>query len=122
MELSLSLFILSLTIAIIAPLVVVRYLRPILIRVLNGLCDADGSAEFWVRCVYILAVSGTLLLVLLLGDFNQGTTTIDALRRALVCVFLGVFITVAMVSRNVWGRVQVMLARQNADATVERGV
>jgi hypothetical protein len=118
MSMSLSLFLVSVAIAIVAPLVVVRYLRPILVKVLQGLCDADGGAEFWVRCAYILAVSGTLLLVLVFGEFGEDVTMVDALRRAFVCVFLGVFVTVSMIARNIWSQVRVVLARSQAPVTV----
>ena len=39
------LFLLSLFIAVVGPLVAINYLKPILTTVLQSLCNADGSAE-----------------------------------------------------------------------------
>lgn len=105
-----ALFLLSLLIAFIGPLLAITYLRPILIKVLRTLCDAEGGAEFWVRSAYLLAICGTLLLMLSFGEFHEGAYTIDTLRRALWLVFAGIFTTIAFISRQVWGQVSVMLA------------
>lgn len=120
-----TLFLLSLLIAIAGPLVAITYLKPILIKVLRTLCDADGGAEFWVRSAYLLAVCGTLLLMLSFGEFRQEASTIDTLRRALWLVFAGVFTTVAVISRQVWGQVSSMLtgkslSRQAAERAAAR--
>ena len=39
-----TLFLISLALAVLGPLIAVTYLRPILTRVLGSLCDADGGA------------------------------------------------------------------------------
>ncbi len=104
-----TLFLLSLSIAIIGPLLAISYLKPILIKVLQSLCNAEGGAEFWVRSAYLLAVCGTLLLMLTFGEFREEASVVDTLRRALWLVFAGVFTTVAMISRQVWGQVRTML-------------
>lgn len=104
-----TLFLLSLTIAVIGPLLAISYLKPILIKVLQSLCNAEGGAEFWVRSAYLLAVCGTLLLMLTFGEFREEARVVDTLRRALWLVFAGVFTTVAMISRQVWGQVRTML-------------
>lgn len=104
-----TLFLLSLTIAVIGPLLAISYLKPILIKVLQSLCNAEGGAEFWVRSAYLLAVCGTLLLMLTFGEFREEASVVDTLRRALWLVFAGVFTTVAMISRQVWGQVRTML-------------
>lgn len=110
-----SLFLLALSIAILGPIVAISYLRPILHKVMVGLCDAQGGAEFWIRCAYLLAVSGTLLLMLSFGQFDQGSNIVDSIRRSLWLVFAGVFVTVAIISRNVWSQVSAMLERKSAD-------
>jgi hypothetical protein len=104
-------FLASLAVAVAAPLLALAWLRPILLRVLHGLCDAEGSAEFWIRCATLLAVTGTLLLVMVFGDFDAGATLVAALRRVLFLTFAGVFASVALISRNVWNQ-----ARANAAA------
>lgn len=104
-----TLFLLSLLIAVVGPLVAISYLKPILIKVLQSLCNAEGGAEFWVRSAYLLAVCGTLLLMLSFGEFREEASIVDTLRRALWLVFAGVFTSVAMISRQVWGQVRDML-------------
>ena len=97
-------FLASLAAAAVAPALALAYLRPILLRVLRGLCDAEGTAEFWIRCATLLAVTGTLLLVMVFGDFGTGATLVDALRRVLFLTMSGVFVSVALISRNVWNQ------------------
>lgn len=101
-----ALFLLSLLIAVLGPIVAVSYLRPILLKVLRSFCDADGGAEFWVRSAYLLAVSGTVFMSLVFGQFDAGATPVDTLRRALLVVIAGVFVTVAFIATRVWGQVQ----------------
>jgi hypothetical protein len=101
---------LSLTLAVVGPLLAITYLRPILIRVLRSLCDADGGAEFWMRSAYLLAVCGTMLLMLSFGEFREDASVVDTLRRALWLVFAGVFITVGIIAKQVWAQVREILA------------
>ena len=112
------LFLVSIAIAILGPIVAISYLRPILVKVLVSLCDAEGGAEFWIRCAYLLAICGTLLLMLTFGLFEENTTLVDSLRRSLWLVMAGVFATVALISRNVWAQVRMWLARQDMAAAV----
>lgn len=109
-----TLFLISLALAVLGPLVAVTYLRPILMRVLRSLCDADGGAEFWIRSAYLLAVCGTLLLMLSFGEFREGASVVDTLRRALWLVFAGVFTTVAIISQQVWSQVRALLSANQA--------
>ena len=87
-----------------------RSLKPILLKVLRMLCDAEGGAEFWIRCAYLLAVSGTLLLMLSFGEFDERHSLVDTVRRSLWLVLAGVFVTVALISRNVWTQVRQWVA------------
>lgn len=114
-----NLFFVSLFIALIGPIIAITYLKPILYKVLRMLCDADGGAEFWIRCAYLLAVSGTLLLMLTFGEFNEKNDVIDAVRRSLWLVMAGVFVTVAIISRNVWTQVRQWLAAQELAAHLQ---
>lgn len=107
-----NLFFVSLLIALVGPVIAITYLRPILYKVLRMLCDADGGAEFWIRCAYLLAVSGTLLLMLTFGEFSDRHDVVDTVRRSLWLVLAGVFLTVAIISRNVWTQVRQWLAAQ----------
>ena len=116
---SANLFFVSLLIALIGPVVAITYLKPILYKVLRMLCDADGGAEFWIRCAYLLAVSGTLLLMLTFGEFNDRSSVIDTVRRSLWLVLAGVFVTVAIISRNVWMQVRQWVAAQELAAHIQ---
>jgi hypothetical protein len=114
---SLSLFALSLIIGVAGPVIAVSYLRPILVKVLVGLCDADGGAEFWVRSAYLLAVCGTVLLMLSFGRFEPQVDVVTSLQRSLWLVFAGVFMTIAFIATKVWRQVQDLLqARRLAAA------
>ena len=115
----LSIFFASLAAAILAPILALAYLRPILIRVLRGLCDAEGTAEFWIRCATLLSTSGTMLLVMLAGEFGPEVTMVDALRRVLFLTMSGVFASVAIISRNVWNQARPAAAASSA-ATAAR--
>ena len=99
-----TVFLVSLACAVAAPILAIAYLRDILRRVLEGLCNADGTAEFWIRCATLLAVTGSVVLLLLFGDFDAGTSIAQALRRCLFLVMAAVFASVAMISRNVWNQ------------------
>jgi hypothetical protein len=112
----LSLFLMAVVIGTTAPVIAVAYLKPILTQVLRTLCDAPGGAEFWIRCAYVLAVSGTMLLMLVFGEFREGASPVDALRKALGVVFAGVFVTVAIISRNVWTQVRAWLVQRQEAA------
>jgi len=114
-----TLFFVSLWIALVGPIVAITYLKPILYKVLRMLCDADGGAEFWIRCAYLLAVSGTLLLMLSFGEFSDRSSAIDAMRRSLWLVMAGVFATVAIISRNVWTQVRQWIAAKELAAHVK---
>ena len=107
-------FLISLACAIAAPILAIAYLRGILRRVLDGLCNADGSAEFWIRCATLLATTGSVLLLMLFGDFDERTPLALALRRCLILTMTAVFASVAIISRNVWNqaRVQAFVAQQ----------
>ncbi len=96
------LFLLCLFVAVAAPLLAIAYLRGILRRVLDGMCPAEGSAEFWIRCATLLATSGSVLLLLLFGHLESGMSVAEALRRALMPTLGAVFVSVALIARNVW--------------------
>ena len=97
-------FLISLACAIAAPILAIAYLRGILYRVLDGLCNADGTAEFWIRCATLLATTGSVVLLMLFGDFDEGTPLASALRRCLILTMAAVFASVAIISRNVWNQ------------------
>ena len=111
-----------LALAVAGPLAAMRYLRPILMQTIGRLCD-DGqgsgpiAADFWTRAAYVLAISGTALLVLLWGDFDA-IHPMQALRRGLLLVSGGVFASVAFIAFNVWQHVAALLAARRPPGAV----
>ncbi|RZI62646.1 MAG: hypothetical protein EOP37_01435 [Rubrivivax sp.] len=116
---------LSLLIAAAAPLLALRYLRTILLQVLTMICDARGGAEFWWRVTNVLALCGSVLLMLTFGNGDQPDVNwSDFLRRTLWLVTAGIFVSVAIVANQVWSNVQAMLrerARVSAPAAAAAG-
>ena len=102
----LSLFLASLCIAAAAPVLAVRYLQPILLRVLVQLCPGDAAAAFWLRCCYLLALCGSVVLMLLFGHFDPEQSAVAVARRTLLLVTGGVFFSVMFISRGVWSQVR----------------
>lgn len=98
---------LNLLIALVLPplvvVAVVAYLRPVLGAVLTELCGSPDGAEFWLRCLLLLATSASWVATLAFGatdgDFEH------MLRRQLLLVAGGVFVSVAWVARGVWRRI-----------------
>jgi len=98
---------LSLLIAVIGPVLALRYLRGILLKVIALLCpEGGGGAEFWWRSINVLALCGSLLLMLVFGpdDSIQGLT--ELLRRSLLLVTLAVFVSTAIVTSRIWRGVE----------------
>jgi len=100
----------TLLIAIAGPLVALRYLRSILVQVITLLCPSSGSAEFWWRVVNVLALCGSLLLMLVFGPGNDVHDVSELLRRSLMLVTLAVFVSVAFVTSRIWRGVERQLA------------
>jgi hypothetical protein len=91
-------FAITLALAVVGPLLALRYLQPILLR---SQCPEGGDgADFWLRSAQVLAVSGTLLLALSFGNYRA--ELLPALERALWLVAAGTFSTVAFITRQVW--------------------
>ena len=103
---------LSLLIAIVGPLLALRYLRSILLKVIGFLCPSSGSAEFWWRSINVLALCGSLVLMLVFGPVDELMNFNELLRRSLLLVTLSVFVSVAIVTSRVWRGVE----RQSAVA------
>lgn len=115
MTLELFLTSLALTLAVVGAALL--YLRGITRRVLRELCPTDAGAEFWLRTADVLALAGSLILVLAFG--GAAGTTADAvvqLRLTLGLALAGVFIAVVLVSSNVWRNAGVSKAAGGAEA------
>ena len=89
------------------------YLRRVTRNVLMELCErSEISAEFWLRTANVLALTGSLMLVLMFGKTSGDW--VDCVRITLILALIGVFITVMFVSSNIWRRVAVATTATNA--------
>lgn len=78
------------------------YLRGITRRVLVARCGTDIGAEFWLRSADVLALAGSLTLVLAFGGVLPGADWVQQLRLVLGLALTGVFVTVVLVASSVW--------------------
>jgi hypothetical protein len=62
-----------------------------------------------------------LLLMLSFGEFREGATVVDTLRRALWLVLAGVFGTVWFITRQVWGQVREVINLCQSPAMPQAG-
>lgn len=100
---TLELFFMSLGLTLAVVGAALLYLRGITRRVLRELCQTDSGAEFWLRTADVLALAGSLILVLVFGGAAGSTAdAVVQLRLTLGLALGGVFIAVVLVSSNVW--------------------
>ncbi len=84
---------------------VIAYLRGILRCMLLEICDRQPQrAEFWVRLLDMMMLIAPVILMMLFGT-DQGSG-FAVLRRALLLVLIGQFISLAIVGRTIWGFLQ----------------
>lgn len=100
-----SLFFANLALALTVTTIAMLYLRRATRKVILELCHTDAGAEFWLRSTDVMAYSGVLLLVVLLGDMS-GTDWARSLRTTLSLTLAGLFFTVMFVASNVWTTVR----------------
>lgn len=103
---SIELFVtsLALTLAVVATALI--YLRGITRRVLQELCASEAGAEYWLRTTDVLALAGSLVLVIAFGGAMPGGDPIAQIRLTLGLALAGVFIAVVFVSSSVWRNVR----------------
>lgn len=78
------------------------YLRGITHRVLLAQCGSEAGADFWLRSADVLALAGSLILVLVFGGTLPGADWVQQARLVLGLALAGVFVTVVLVARSVW--------------------
>ncbi len=78
------------------------YLRDITRRVLMQQCGSDTGAEFWLRSADVLALTGSLILVLAFGGVAPNADWVQQVRLVLGLALTGIFITVVLVASGVW--------------------
>lgn len=94
---------LALTLGVVG--VALLYLRPITRSVLVELCHTEVAAEFWLRSSDVLALAGSLILVLGFGGTLPNAEPVTQLRLVLGLALTGVFLTVVIVGSSVWRNV-----------------
>lgn len=90
------------------------YLRGITRRVLIDQCGSDNGAEFWLRAADVLALAGSLILVLAFGGVLPGADWVQQLRLVLALALAGIFVTVVLVASSVWRNLPAPEARSAA--------
>jgi hypothetical protein len=111
---SMDLFLICLTVTLATVGSALLYLRGITRRVLVAQCGTDTGAEFWLRSADVLALAGSLILVLAFGGVLPGADWVQQLRLVLGLALTGVFVTVVLVASNVWRAIP---AAPTADAS-----
>lgn len=100
-----ALFASQIAVAVGVSLAVIVYLRSILRAMLLELCDRQPQrAEFWVRLLDVMMLIAPVILVMLF--WNGLDSAALMLRRTLLMVLIGQFISLAVVGRTIWGFVQ----------------
>jgi hypothetical protein len=106
---NITFFMVNLAITLALVLTAILYLRNATRSVIRELCHTDAAAEYWLRSADILAIAGSLMLVLVFGDFDP-EHWIHSIRLTVILTLLGLFIAVMIVTKKVWKRVDKVLA------------
>lgn len=101
----LQILFLSLFVSIFFPLLVLAYLRNVLYRLLSSLCSNTDAADFWLRSLQIMAVSGSVVLVIGFVPNHANVDWLQVIRSTLILTSLGIFAAVAIVARSIWSSV-----------------
>lgn len=101
-----SMFFVSLLVTVGVVVGALVYLRGITKRVVLELCSSDAGAEFWLRSADVLALAGSLILVLAFGVSAQPTDWLQSLRLTLGLALGGLFVTVLFVANGIWRNVE----------------
>lgn len=101
----LQILLLSLFVALFFPLLVLSYLHKVLRSLLTSVCGSSDAADFWFRCIQILAVSGSVILVIGLVPSHSGVNWLQVIRSTLIWTSIGIFVAVAIVANSVWSNI-----------------
>lgn len=96
---------LSLFVSIFFPLLVMAFLRKVLYSIMSSVCGHADAADFWFRSVLILAVTGSVVLVIGFVPTHEGASWLLVIRSALILTSIGIFVAVAIVANIIWSAV-----------------
>lgn len=103
MELEILIF--STLIAVLLPILTLAYLGNQLKAIFDSTCNNQAATRFWLKCIQILAISGSLILVIGIAINFNTTSWLQIIRTTLVWTSAGIFISVAIVANIIWGAV-----------------
>jgi len=101
----LQILFLSLFVSVAFPLLVMGYLRKVLYSIMTSVCGQADAADFWFRCVLILAITGSVVLVIGFVPTHAGASWLLVIRSALILTSIGIFVAVAIVAKTIWSTV-----------------
>jgi magnesium-transporting ATPase (P-type) len=101
----LQILFLSLFVSVVLPLLVMSYLRNVLYRIMGTVCGNVDAADFWFRCLQILAISGSVVLVIGFVPNYSGVNWLQVIRSTLILTSMGIFAAVTIVARSIWNSV-----------------
>lgn len=93
---------LSLFVSVFFPLLVLAYLRNVLTKLMSSVCASSDAADFWFRCLQILAITGSVVLVIGFVPSYAGVNWLQVIRSTLILTSMGIFAAVAIVARSIW--------------------
>ncbi len=100
------LFLTSLSLTLLLVALVLIYMRSITRRILLSLCHEEIGADFWLRSINVLALSGALIVTLVATSIAPTVDPIPHLRTVLGWSLGSVFITVAIIASTIWRSVE----------------
>ncbi|HQS57529.1 MAG: hypothetical protein B7Y56_09350 [Gallionellales bacterium 35-53-114] len=119
----LQILFLSLFVSVFFPLLVLAYLRNVLGKLMGSVCGNTDAADFWFRSLQILAVSGSVVLVIGFVPSYTGVNWLQVIRSTLILTSMGIFAAVAIVARSIWSSVvkPAISANRNSAALLPAG-
>lgn len=113
-------FLLQVTIALLAGGLAAYYLRTALTGILTDLCGTAGRADLWWRTSAILLLGLPLLLVLFFATNPVFSDPALALRDAFRLSLIGVLAAVGLLSRRIWKYIPTPVALPQRPASADK--
>jgi hypothetical protein len=87
------------------------WLRGALREMLNQLCEKPGSTNFWARYTLLMLMIAPLMVVVFFSPINLQDTA-QVLRRMILAILFGHFVTFALVGRSLFKAVREGMAQE----------